>query len=203
MKSAHVYRVMLVIVAVAVSEVTAQRTTIPQEVARTRPEPVRFMRITELADVKLDELFARADTIVHGVASRSGAHLSSDQRAVHTDYVVTPKRIFRQRASRVGKPGVVDPIGFTQWGGKMLYDGVVVECYDQDVPLVEDGVEGVFFLTFDPRTNRNWLVREAGALNVKANRIVPLLKSPILDAVRGWELGELLRDVEVRVNRGR
>lgn len=186
-------------------DATQQRWTIPQEVARVRPQPVRCERIVELVDVRLDELFDKGDVIVHGIASIATTRLSENQREVYTDFTIIPRRIMRQRVIASGqRPGVAEPLVFTQFGGKLLYDGVVVECFDKEAPLVENGAEGIFFLTPDRQLNRYRLVGDgAGALIVKSNRIVPLMKSPILDEVRGRGLAEMIKDVEARIGRSR
>ena len=114
------------------------------------PGPVFIHTGCECPEITLDALTSGADIVVQGTVKPLKTYLSSDERDLFTDYLITPTRIVLQRtAPTSAAPGPAPSIVLTRWGGTAVIDGVQVTAARSDVPPLNAGGEYILFLQLD------------------------------------------------------
>jgi hypothetical protein len=105
---------------------------------RVAPNPIRKGANRELVPDSYENMLARTDIVVIGSAKRLRTYLSENQRELYTDYEISPVRILFQAFSpSSARPGVIEPIVLTVWGGHTTIEGVEVVIEDADAPVLE------------------------------------------------------------------
>jgi hypothetical protein len=179
--------------------------TLRDTVRATAPNPVHIHRTVDMPTIELESLAGAADLIVQGRVKSLRTYLSSDEKDVLTDYLVTPTRILSQRTLVTSPvPGPAPAIVLTRWGGAMLLEGVRLTASDPEVPPLEEGPEYVLFLQEDK--DRKSTFRDvsvfAGTWRVESGLVQLVGISGIFgktyDRVRGIPVDRLPAELSVR-----
>jgi hypothetical protein len=122
-----------------------QMATLPELVARLRPEPVVRNIIREFVPVSLSELSQKADVVVDAEVQAIKTYLSPDQCYLLTDYAVVPRASIAGTVPQRTQPGP-PPVVVTLVGGVTTIDGVQVVVRDEQLPLIPSGSRVILFL---------------------------------------------------------
>ena len=123
--------------------------TVRDTARQSAPGPVTISTGCECPEVTLEALASGADIVVQGRVTPLKTYLSPDERALFTDYLVTPTRIFLQRITQISAAREAPPIVLTRQGGTAVIEGVQVTAVDRNVPPLNAGGEYILFLRLD------------------------------------------------------
>jgi hypothetical protein len=197
-------RMLSIIVAVvlALSSVPSaqvdRRMTIPDMIRGRAPDPLKLGRILEVMPETLEEMLPTADLVVEGTVEPINTYLSSDQKDLYTDYLVTPLRTVLQRnVVPTTGPGKVPPIIVKRWGGRTVIDGVQVIVEDNDVRSFRPGERLLLILVYNKGDGKYHLpADDSGAFSVNGDQIEPMVNHPRVARFRGMAIAQF--ELEVR-----
>ncbi len=191
----------------AVSAVAAQDAKVPTLAESallhrtTQQGPLYIERINDHIVLPLRDMVQRSDLILQALVRPRRTYLSDNQSWLYTEFEATPIRILAQPRPRVPQqqPGP-SPILIEQSGGSAVFNGVEVIVRDSEFHLLPTGEPLVLFLTYDEKNDRYRLLGSASAFAVRASRIVPLLKSHVVEAeFGGIPYDQFIRDIQENV----
>ena len=131
------------------AQMPAGAQTVRDMAKQSAPGPVTISTGCECPAVTLEALASGADIVVQGIVKPLKTYLSSDERDLLTDYLVTPTRIFLQRIAPTAAAGQAPSIVLTRRGGTAVIEGVQVTVADRSVPPLIAGDEYILFLRLD------------------------------------------------------
>jgi hypothetical protein len=158
--------------------VACQMATLPELVARLRPEPVVRNIIREFVPVPLSELSEQAELVVDAEVQAINTYLSSDECYLLTDYAVVPRASIAGTVPQRTQPGP-PPLVLTLVGGATTIQGVQVVVRDEQLPLIPSGTRVILFLQRSKRDKEKFELVGAvsGAFAVSADdQIKPLVQ---------------------------
>ena len=180
---------------VTTAAVSAQQSepTLRDLARRWAPAPLVQTRQRELVPYPLEEIIPKADLVIHGRVKAAQSYLSGDERAVYTDYVITPIRVLYEPPRRAsGQAGGPRTVTLKRWGGQITLDGVSVTLEDRDLAQFQVGDELFLVAALDTSDGKYQLIGQvSGGFRVRNDRIEPLVSSPGYEHLRGRTIDEL------------
>jgi hypothetical protein len=109
-----------------------------------------------LGAASVDEVFSKADLVIHGIIADVKTHFTPDERDVVTDYTVSPMRVVKQdwTASTAKVPGQTRPLIVRCLGGTVVEGGARYTTYTNlysPSEMFKAGEHAVLFLSWDER----------------------------------------------------
>ena len=127
--------------------VHAQSPTIPETLAREGRDSGLHVHHGSGRPPATAEILLRTSVVARGTIGVGRSYLSTDQRDVLTDYVLTDAVILYERQMRLSPvPGVPPVVTVTQRGGAISVNGLKYAETWADLPPLTPGAEGLFLL---------------------------------------------------------
>src|SRR4029079_18578260 len=98
------YSLLLVFLTTAAISAQQNGPTLRELARRGAPAPLLKTLQRELIPYPLEEIIPKADLVIHGRVTAAQSYLSSDERSVYTDYVMTPIRLLYEPPRASGQP---------------------------------------------------------------------------------------------------
>jgi hypothetical protein len=123
----------------------ASQETIPDRVARGIKGEHRGTPSGHRPPVS--EVVRHADLIVRGIIGEPRSYLSADLTEVLTDYPLqNPVILFQSESRQLARPGIPPPLAVTISGGQVMVGEVKYTHYEEALPALPVGGEGLFLL---------------------------------------------------------
>jgi hypothetical protein len=187
-------RYSLLLACLTTAAISAQQNgpTLRELARRGAPAPLLRTVQRELVPYPLEQIIPKADLVIHGRVKAAQSYLSSDERSVYTDYVMTPIRLLYEPPSASGQPREPKTVTVKRWGGQIALEGVSVTLEDLDLAQFQVGDELFLVLALDKSDGKYQLIGQvSGGFRVRNDRIEPLVNSPGYEQLRGTTLDEL------------
>jgi len=134
----------------------------------------RFGAIPSGKTPTVAEVLQKTDVVVRGVIGEPRGYLSPDMTEVYTDYdLKNPVILFQTASSGAQRPGIAPPLMVTLSGGEVTIGTVKYAQYEEALPALPSGAEGLFLLE---RTDGRYMVADVylGAFSITSGRLFPL-----------------------------
>lgn len=117
----------------------AQAPSLRERAAVRDGKPLRVLSLAEIHAFALDDLAGNADVILEGHLVQLNSYLSTDEKAIYTDYQIIPRRMIVDRGERAATPSPGRPLVVSILGGEVNIEGTRVTYVDSTLaPFTKD-----------------------------------------------------------------
>lgn len=139
------YKPLLVLLVLSSAAQTIQRPSLRDQVRQHGN--LEYMVMAEYSPADLDEIVARADTILAGSIQQVRSFLHKDETGISTDYLFTIENVLKSATAQRVSAG--ETVTVRRPSGVVTIEGYAVRATENDFPPFDQGDRYVLFLKRD------------------------------------------------------